>query len=200
MKLKTLALVGLSLSLFGCPDGGGGATDPTDPTADTAPTGDTDTQEPPPADPTFTVTLEDGDGQADDPTMPDDDTLTVEITNPPEGDWFFGYAQTMVGEPNGWFGEDCFSGDVCHPIPAPVDVDGTPTSTLTLTRVASANAIVAGSTMLLPVDFPVESTPDCTFYIGQQTNPDTCYVFGHDPSYYGSLNCMDPGPAASTNQ
>lgn len=199
MNIKNLAFVGLALTLFGCPDGG--TTDPTEPvdTAPPTPTGDTNVT--PVPDPTFDVTLADGDG-VDDPTGGNDaDTLTLTITNPPAGTWYFGYAQTAIGATNGWFEESCSAdADYCHPVPAAADVNGTPTSTLTLTRVFAIGDIVAGSTMLLPVDFPVSATPDVTFYIGDQTGTGNCMVFGDDVSYYSALGCTDISAEATTNQ
>lgn len=198
MKFNAAVLLGLPLFLFGCPDGEPTDTDVTpEPTAveDTAPT-PTPTPEPT----TFDVTLADGDGVSDETNGDNDgDTLTLTIANPPEGTWYFGYAQTQSGDA-GWYGEACdASADYCHPIPAAVDVDGVMTSTLVLDGVRQISAIVEGSTMLLAVDFPVTGTPDLTYYVGDQAGTGNCYVFGDDPSYYTSLGCMDPGADATFN-
>ncbi|MCB9671205.1 MAG: hypothetical protein H6734_17110 [Alphaproteobacteria bacterium] len=200
MNFKTAALVGLTLSLFGCPGGDTEEPTATEPTDDTAPTGDTEPPPPPTPDPTFDVNLVDGPGP-DDGSL-EADQMIVTVTNPPAGTWYFGYGQTATEAANGqgWFGEDCLTGDTCHEIPAATDVGGTPTSTLTLDRVATIPEVTGGvNKMLLQVDNPPSATPDLTFYIGAQTDPDTCYVFGHDPSYYATLGCMDPGTAATHN-
>ncbi|MCA9573024.1 MAG: hypothetical protein KC656_34545, partial [Myxococcales bacterium] len=154
---------------------------------------------PPASGPRFDVTLTDADGAVD--IGLDADTLTITLDDVPGGPWYFGYGQTQVGPFNGWFGEDCYTGDFCHPLqPATALGDGRRRSVTTLTRVGAISAIVEGSTTLLPVDFPESYTPDCTFYIGSQTEPDVCFVFGEDRSYYAPLGCADPGADATTNQ
>lgn len=194
MNFKNVAFLGMALTLFGCPGDEPTSTAP----VDTAPTGEP-TPTPAP-DPTFDVTLVDGPG-ADDGSN-DGDQLILTITNPPAGDWFFGYAQTQVGA-TGWFDESCAAdAPHCHAIPAAVDVGGTPTSTLTLDRVSTPTEIVdtgTAQTMLLPVDNPPSATPDNTFYIGDQAGTGNCMVFGHDVSYYASLGCTDISATATTN-
>jgi hypothetical protein len=196
MNIKTALLLTLPLALFGCPEATPTAVTPTP----TAPTGDPATPTPTPVpDPTFTVTLMDGDGQGDDVAGDGDgDTLTLVITDPPAGAWEFGYAQTQVGVGVGWFGEDCFTGDTCHAVPAP---DATTNiSTLVLENVDTIAEVEQGK-MLLDVDEPESATPDLTYYIGAVGDADdTCFVFGHDVSYYSTLNCDTLGDdVASSN-
>lgn len=133
--------------------------------------------EPTPAPPSFQVVLTDGDQQPDAGGIVDPDTLRLVITNG-VGFYEFGYAQTAVGF-NAWYGEDCYTGDFCHPALA---------TGLTLTRVGSIGAIQPGATMLLPVDFPEAATPPLTYFV-REVITDRCWVWGHDPAYYAPFNC-----------
>lgn len=192
---------------------GDGATPTGDPeTTDPQPTdsGDsvepTDAEPPDTGDPTsplprFSVLLTDGDATPDAVGGFDLDTITAIVQNPPPGDWFFGYAQTEVGAVNGWFEESCEPGSsFCHPLSEPFVTNDVRQSVVVLTRVASIADIVEGSTTLLPVDFPVSTTPDLTFYFGDQAGSGLCAVFGDDPTYYASLGCLDATLFSTTNQ
>ncbi|MCB9674019.1 MAG: hypothetical protein H6737_02825 [Alphaproteobacteria bacterium] len=171
MKLHSLALLGLPLVLFGCPTGDDDTDLPTDTgDTDTVDTDDTDTDETDTDVPQLTVTV----------TLTDNpDTMIIAITNGTE-DYSFGYAQTEVIANGGlgWTGEDCHNGQgttqICHPVGQ---------TGLTLTHVDTIPEVVAGSTMLLSVDSPPESTPENTYIlIGDAT--DACWVWGHDITYY----------------
>jgi hypothetical protein len=133
----------------------------------------------------FRVQLVDGDGINDAIGGDDDgDAIALFITGG-TGSYEFGLAQTAVGPFQGWFGEDCFTGDLCHP----TGPDG-----VILSGVREINAIVPGQTTLIPVDFPEEATPDLTYYVGRPSDLDaTCWVWGDDPAYYAALGCQ-PNP------
>lgn len=167
----------------------GGTVDPT-PAPPTPPT-------PPPF--VWTVTIEDGDQQVDTGGTQDPDTYTVRTENsvanfPDVVEWDFGMAQTEIGPANGWFGEDCdgtvsTGSDICHPL--------APDSTMVLQRVYALNEIVAGSTTLMPVDYPESSTPRNAYVLLGRDSGDQvvqCFVFGYEVDYYAFLNCDEYMP------
>ncbi|MCA9492099.1 MAG: hypothetical protein KC621_19335 [Myxococcales bacterium] len=128
-------------------------------------------------DPTFVVTLVDGDGLPDDGFDADRVELSIEGGS---GTYELGIAQTAIGDQNGWFGEDCYTGDVCHQASS---------TGVVLHRVGTVAEIVAGATTLIPVDYPVNTTPGLTYYVATVGR---CWVFGHDPAYYSTLGCDLP--------
>ena len=150
----------------------------------------------PPTPPPFewTVTLADGDGMPDTPGVVDADTITVRIANslanyPSIYEWEYGYGQTAFGPATGWFGEDCDGGgspDICHVMD--------PDTTMVLSRVATPGAIVSGATTLLPVEFPVSTTPGIASVLFGYDNNNViteCFVQGYQVGYYASTGC-DP--------
>ena len=165
MNLKTFALLGLPVVLFGCPPGD---SDDSDLPIDTAPPTDTDTDtdtdtEPPP-ELGVTVTFNAA-------------TLELEIANG-VGEYHWGFGQTAVeaaSPGNGWFGEDCYLGTgattACHPAG---------TTGVSLAYVTTIAAVVEGSTTLVPND-----TPDMT-YILLNADETACWVWGDDTSYYAA--------------
>ena len=155
--------------------------------ADTGETGDTDST----SDTTVRTTLgvfvdwiddgatpadTDGDGL---PDVGCEDRVTITIDDPlSEVTWQFGMAET--GSPAGWYGEDCFEGyasyNHCHVIG--------PNATLDEVTDCDAASVVPGMTTLLDS----AKDPYLTYYLQDQLG--NCFAFGHDPSYYGPLNCI----------
>ncbi len=95
----------------------------------------------------------------------------------PEGrtGWSFGMAETEAGA-SGWFGEDCFvgTGDIalCHRIEG---------RRLTLDQ-GAFDEVEQGSRTLL------WSGMKLTYFLEDDTG--SCFVWGHDPSYYDALGCQ----------
>ena len=194
MNIKNLALFSGALLLAGCPSGPVTTTDvPTDTGTDT----DVTPVLPDPFE--WNITLADGDGVADTAGVVDADTMAVETKNSVANfstiiEWEFGVAQTASA--NGWIGEDCdgitdpAQGERCHLMD--------PDTTMVLTRVGTIGAIVPGSTTLINIDSPPESTPGMTYVIYGYDSADAtveCFVYGHSVAYYASTGCDTYVPA-----
>ncbi len=105
------------------------------------------------------------------------DSVTVQISDPfGETDWRFGMAET--GSSWGWFGEDCYVGyanfNFCHRV-------GFNT---TIPEVTSCSVfdVMDGRTLM-----DSSKDPFLTYYL--EDSMGNCFVWGHDPTYYGPLNC-----------
>jgi len=109
------------------------------------------------------------------------DAVQIDISDPRgETDWKFGMAET--GWPNGlgWFGEDCQFGDsgtlVCHNI----GID----STIRQVESCSRDDVADGATL-----FHAEVDTSLTYYL--QDPLGNCWAWGHDPSFYSPLVCVE---------
>lgn len=108
-----------------------------------------------------------------------DCSYTLEITNG-SMDYYLGFAETGAGE-DGWYGEDCGDGSVCHP----VGMTGT-----TLGSVhpdcggAGIDAVVAGASTLLM------GTMDANLTYVVAGSDGTCWAWGNDASYYTGCTAM----------
>lgn len=100
------------------------------------------------------------------------DNLTVSITDGPSGGYRLGMAQT--GVQNGWDGEDCLLGNVCHTL------EQTGGTVLNVTSVAE---VMDGYTL-----FAAEHDSSITFFV-ETADGSACWVWGDDPSYYHSEDC-----------
>lgn len=118
----------------------------------------------------------------DDGLLPDEgcgDSVFIGIDDPlGESNWAFGMSET--GSPSGWLGEDCYQGyaayNLCHAIG--------PNTVLDQVASCAAADVVAGSTTLLSAD----KDPYLTYYL--EDSAGSCFVWGHDVSYYGPLACV----------
>jgi len=118
----------------------------------------------------------DGDGL---PDVGCGDSVDIVILDPlGELNWHFGMAQT--GGPPLWTGEDCYVGyanyNICHPIGV--------AATLNEVTSCSVTDIVAGSRTY----FSANLDPVLTYYLEDSLG--NCFIWGHDPAYYGPLACM----------
>jgi hypothetical protein len=169
--MKNIWLLGL-LAFVGCTGDKG----------DTADTGDTETD----AD-TDTDTDTDTDADVMDVTTSwDGDGLSITVTNPEATGWDFGMAQTGIGIPDGWYGEDCIAGtvegsgdfDICHM--------GMGAAGFTLTGVTDPESVVGGTSTLFN-----QSLADEITYVLFDANSDACWTWGVTSDYYDAFLCTE---------
>ena len=117
----------------------------------------------------------------------DEDMVTLAIDDGDDAHhtYKFGFAQTGVD--NGWYGEDCLPGDmngngldVCHD----AGEDG-----VVLESVSHIPAVDETHTLL----FKSSHDAGQITYVVLQTDTDTCWTFGNEPSYYTEslLHCLE---------
>ena len=113
-------------------------------------------------------------------------TLEVSVSNPHEGGYFLGLAETGSGS-LGWYGEDCVSDDaICH------DLGSTNSASLTsvhpevsgMTPAAARAAVADGSTTLFHVGLWAGVTYAFFSNEGDTGYETVAYASGDDSSYY----------------
>lgn len=115
--------------------------------------------------------------------------IEVVMTGGDPAGYLLGMAETGTGYET-WTGEDCYLGYTagdgtlyayCHPLSR---------SGGFLESVSSFLDIVEGSTTLHAAEY------DNTYYL-EEVATSTCWVFGHDTSYYARIDCVDIGGGCS---
>lgn len=113
---------------------------------------------------------------------PSPDQLTLEIFN---GNSLYDYGFADTGSPRTYFGEDCHFSGVCHPAGR----------TGVVLRVG--DTIVPGSITAFREVAPERARANLTHMVRDRLQ-DLCWVWGEDPSHFGTLDCIVIGDTTGT--